>query len=277
MIAVRGIVVNESIAIRRDTCYADYDRVCASMKKMILIFAMILTSGISSAFASGYVDACYKSENVEICQFLGFTSMFDCYEKESKTLEEKFNQFCWFTDRLLEISYETGKKVSFYSEPVASELRMGETSFFFHPAGMKGKVEEAENQFFCNDYNNPYFIVPYVCNKLNLGFHEGYAGRNRIIYSLEITSELSGENEIKLDDSDCSLIFFYPSGDLVFSPCFELGTKNYIGFYYSESDAAVMKKLLKEKYSLECEIMDFPCSFELISDAYFKQDWLIGN
>ena len=241
------------------------------MKKLILIIAMISAAGVS-AFASQYVYASYNSENVGIYQFLGYDSMFDYYESECKTLEEEFNRFCYFTDALLEISEKTGKKISFDSEPVASTLQIGETLFYFHPAGQKGQIQELENQFFTDKYNDPYFIVPFVCEKLNLKVPQN-KNADRKIYSLEAKTKIAvtEEKPFMLDDRDSDLIFFYPCGDGSFSPYFSIEGKNYIGFYYSKSDADRMKKLLKEKYSIDCKLKEFPRNFKLINETYFAE------
>lgn len=251
------------------------------MKKLILIFTMLFATGIS-AFATQYVDASYDSENVGIYQFLGYDSMFaddagfKDFENVYQYLEEEFNRFCYFTDALLEISDKTGKKISFYSEPVASKLQIGETLFYFHPAGMKGQIQEVENQFFTDEYKNPYFIVPFVCEKLNLKVPQN-KNADRKIYSLEAKTKIAvtEEKPFMLDDRDSDLIFFYPCGDGLFSPYFSIEGKNYIGFYYSKSDADSMKKLLKEKYSIDCKLKEFTRNFKLINEAYFADIWQV--
>ena len=88
--------------------------------------------------------------------------------------------------------------------------------------------------------------------------------KNKKLHSLETKNKI----ELEIDEKDPT--FFLPEGEVSRSPCFELGEKNYIGFYYSKRDAAAMKKTLQEKYSTDCEVKAFPCDFKLINAAYFE-------
>ena len=65
--------------------------------------------------------------------------------------------------------------------------------------------------------------------------------KNKKLHSLETKNKI----ELEIDEKDP--IFFLPEGEVSRSPCFELGEKKYIGFYYSKRDAAAMKKNIAGK------------------------------
>ena len=116
------------------------------------------------------------------------------------------------------------------------------------------------------DYTNPDFIISFICKELKLQIPEKKI-KNRKLYSLEIKSI----QEIDFsEDNNTDIIFFYPGGEIYYSPLFEIDKKIYIGFYYSFKDAKNMQRILKDKYNQRSIIKEFPLDFNLINKAYFK-------
>lgn len=234
--------------------------------KTKIFFILFTLACISKLSASVPLYMNYNSDKVSISQFLGFYG--DFYEDNDMNelytdIKEKFNQFCYFTDTLFEISSRTGKKISFYSQIDGSEISVGEKSFYFVPEQYKNAYKN-KDYFFTDSYNNPCFLILYVCNKLDLPVPE-VSAKDRTLYSLET------ESEIKINIyEDTNLLFCYPGMEGIFNPYFKLNDKNYIGLYYSEKDAEKIKKLLNEKYSVKCIVKDFERNFEIVDKAYFR-------
>ena len=57
------------------------------MKKLTAMFTTLILN-ICMCFATEAVNACYKSENVDICQLIGVDTMFYDFVSSYKTIEE---------------------------------------------------------------------------------------------------------------------------------------------------------------------------------------------
>lgn len=241
------------------------------MKKSIFI-PLFLFIGVFEAFATNCLNARCVSGKVRISQFLCYYENLQSANLDSSgvtydMLEKRFYDFCYLADSLLAISSETGMVATFYSENGIAQLDIGEKSFLFVSKSREGEVSASgENYTLTENYNDPHFIISFACAALRLKMPKPKS-KNRKLYSLETKCKA----EFEIDESEP--IFFLPEGEVLRSPCFELGGKNYVGFYYSKGDAAAMKKTLRGKYSMDCEIKVFPCDFKLINAAYFKIDY----
>lgn len=244
------------------------------MKKFFAIFA-ILFLNVGTVFASIYLDANYESDNVWIYQFLEYDSIFDYKKNQYKNLEKDFYDFCYFVDALTEISEKIGKKICFESAPDAADLYIGEYGceerYIFMP---KFIHDDFENLIFTADYNDPHFIVSFLCEKLNLEVPEE-KNEGKKIYLLEIKNkfELSDEELEDLNGKINDSIFFYPCGDSFYSPVFDFKGKNCIGFFYSKEEADFAKNCLKELYSIKCNVKEYAREFEVVNECYFKNHW----
>ncbi|MDE6719041.1 MAG: hypothetical protein K2J68_04200 [Treponemataceae bacterium] len=241
------------------------------MRKNIFI-SLFLFIGVFEVHATNCLNARYVSEKVSINQFLCYYENLQSHKLDANgvtydTLEKQFYDFCYLADALLSISSETGKAATFYSENGIAQLDIGEKSFLFVSKSRESEVKAStENYTLTENYNDPHFVISFVCADLHLKMPKPKT-KNRKLYSLETKVKV----EFEIDENDP--MFFLPEGEVSCSPCFELGGKNYVGFYYSKSDAAAMKKTLLENYSTDCEIKEFPCDFKLINAAYFKIDF----
>ena len=234
------------------------------MKKSI--FIPLLFISVFGTFATNCLDARYASEKVKINQFLGYYENLQSGEVAYDTLEKRFYDFCYLADALFAISSETGKAATFYSENGIAQLDIGEKSFLFVSKSREDEVKaSAENYALTENYNDPHFVISFACADLHLKMPK-QRRKNRKLYSLET------KGKVEFEIAEENPMFFLPEGEVSCSPCFELGGKNYVGFYYSKSDAAAMKKTLRENYSMDCEIKEFPCDFKLINATYFKID-----
>lgn len=236
-------------------------------KKAIILFILINSFKL---FASAPIYVNYKTEKIAINQFLCFSSEFDkdIVSNQSEAYlqaEKRFIEFCYFTDALSSLYNITGKKISFSSQTDGSMLSIGSKTFLFAPKYQEND-ERFKGYYFTNDYNNPYFLIQYVCNMSELQIPE-IINDNKKLFSLEAKSK----NEIDFTEfNETDILFFYPDGEIYYPPCFEMDNKNYIGFYYSEEDAMEMKKILEERYFISSMVKEFPLDFSLINMAYFK-------
>ena len=243
-------------------------------KIAIILFMFINTLSVS---ATAYLYANYSSGDVQIRQFLGFHSQLDERNKDPHQayldMEEKFHLFCYLTDVAVEICSRTGKQLSFYSQIDGAKLVVGEKQYRFAPSWVEKHVDNFSSDYiFPERYNDPNFIIPFVCEDLGIEIPLQKT-EGRMLYSLETTSKLNPKIEEAIEygeyDED-TLIFFLPSGDVSYSPCFELNSKKYIGFYYSKNDAIKMQKILQDKYSVYSTVKNFPLDFSLINEAFFS-------
>lgn len=238
------------------------------MKTKLCILIFIISS--FKIFASNTLEVTYKTDNISINYFL-------CYQEEllseitkneqSNNIENSFNDFIYLTDSLIEISNKINTDINFYSEKDLSEITIGKNKYLFVSKKRIAEIQSSMQDFILTeDYNNPYFIIPFVCKEFNLKIPVKKI-KNRKLYSLEV------QNAHTIDFSetnDTDIIFFYPGGEVYYSPFFEIENNIYIGFYYSFNDAKKMKKILKDKYHQSSTIKEFPLDFNLINKAYFK-------
>ena len=239
------------------------------MKTKLFILIFIIFS--FRIFASNSLEVTYKTDNIRINYFLGYQEEIflpDISENEKyKNIEKNFYDFIYFTDTLIEISNRIDANIYFYSEHDLSELTIGEKKYLFVSQRRLSEIQTSKKDYtLTEDYTNPDFIISFICKELKLQIPEKKI-KNRKLYSLEIKSI----QEIDFsEDNDTDIIFFYPGGEIYYSPLFEIDKKIYIGFYYSFKDAKNMRRILKDKYNQRSIIKEFPLDFNLINKAYFK-------
>lgn len=240
-----------------------------NMKTKLFILIFIISS--FKIFASNSLEVTYKTDNIRINYFLGYQEEIflpDISENEKyKNIEKNFYDFIYFTDTLIEISNRIDANIYFYSEHDLSELTIGEKKYLFVSQRRLSEIQTSKKDYtLTEDYTNPDFIISFICKELKLQIPEKKI-KNRKLYSLEIKSI----QEIDFsEDNDTDIIFFYPGGEIYYSPLFEIDKKIYIGFYYSFKDAKNMRRILKDKYNQRSIIKEFPLDFNLINKAYFK-------
>lgn len=229
------------------------------------IFVILLLINIFKAFATNSLDATYFSGDVWISQFLCWHENLISGEITYSMMEEKFNAFRLLADSLAEISERTGTRAEFYSENGISELSAGGRRYIFVSKAREAEVRKSEpNCVATENFNDPRFIIPFVCGDLGLKEPAPRVGR---LYSLEIMSKIPEEIA---EMEETAPIFFMPGGEAFFSPCFSIGGKNYVGFYRTKKDADTMRKKLSDRYSADCKVRGFPSGFGAVNEAYFR-------
>ncbi len=236
------------------------------MRVKVYIFLIILLN-LTPLFASNALNASYNSDNVKISQFIGYyENILDNSIKYSE-MEEKFFQFYYLAESLLTISNQLDAQISFYSEIGISQLDIGKNTYLFVSASRENEVKTfVEDYFVTEEFNNSFFIISYVCKDLKLQ-QPIIDFTNKNLYSLKLKAH---SKEFSEDEIDNLYYFFLPEGECQFIPSFKLKGNEYFGFYFSETEAKVIKSKLKNEYGINSVIKKLPCDFNLINEAYFS-------
>lgn len=236
------------------------------MKTKLLITFFILFT-LNHLFATSSLNATYYTDNVKISQFLCYYGNLKDNLIDYGEMENKFYQFYYLSESLLNISNKLEVQISFYSENDISQLDIGDNTYFFVTSGRENEVKNSVEEYLVTeDFNNSYFIIPYVCKDLKLQ-QPIIDFTNKNLYSLKIKNPTTKFNDEEFDNS---YFFFLPEGEGQFVPSFKLKGYVYYGFYFSESEAKVIKRKLQENYCVSCIIEKLPCDFNLLNEAYFS-------
>lgn len=236
------------------------------MKTKLLITLFILFN-LNYLFATNSLNATYNTDNVKINQFLCYYENLTDNLIDYAELEDKFYQFYYLAESLLKISNKLEVQISFYSENGISQLDIGNNTYLFVTSGRENEVKSSiEEYLVTEDFNNSYFIISYVCKKIKLQ-QPIIDFTNKNLYTLKLKNPITKFNEEEFDNF---YYFFLPEGECQFVPSFTLNGYEYYGFYFSESEAKVIKRKLQVNYCVSSIIKKLPCDFNLLNEAYFS-------
>ena len=187
--------------------------------KIKLLISLVLFFNVSHLFSTNSLNATYNSDSVKINQFLCYYENLKDGSINYNEMEEKFYQFYYLAESLLEISNKLEAQISFYSENGISQLDVDNKSYLFVSTGRESEVKSSTDEYLVTkDYNNSFFIISYVYNDLKLQQSiKDYKNKNLYSLKLKYTS-----SDLMKEEIDNHYYFFLPEGECQFVPNFKI-------------------------------------------------------